>query len=69
MPKAVLKNILITSGRSPVALDLARQLRQAGHTLFMVDSLHLYISRFSNAISKSFVVRSPRQNRKDLLKI
>lgn len=62
MPKAVPKKILMTSGRSPVALDLARQLRQAGHTIFIVDSLPLYISRFSNAITKSFVVRSPRQN-------
>lgn len=61
------KKILITSGRSPVTLDLARQLQQAGHTIFIADSLQWHICRFSNAVSKSFVIRSPKQNTQDFI--
>ncbi len=54
------RNILITSGRSPVTLELARQLHHAGHKIYVADTLSLHISRFSNAVDKSFLIRSPR---------
>lgn len=56
------KKILITSGRSPVALDLARQLNSGGHSVYIAETLGLHVCRFSNAVSKSFVVQSPRLN-------
>ncbi|MBA2369428.1 MAG: ATP-grasp domain-containing protein [Candidatus Protochlamydia sp.] len=56
------KRVLITSGRSPVALDLARQLKSAGHVVFIAETLNFHVCRFSNAVSKSFIVRSPRLN-------
>lgn len=54
------KKILITSARSPVAVDMARQLHTAGHLVYTVDSLHLPVCRFSYAVQKNFVVPSPR---------
>ncbi len=54
------RNILITSGRSPVTLELARQLHHAGHKIYVADTLALHICRFSNAVDKSFLIRSPR---------
>lgn len=53
------KNILLTGGRGPAVLDLARQLHQAGHTLTMAESRHLYFSRFSNAIKYHAVIPHP----------
>ena len=56
------KKILITFARSFLALELARQLDAAGHSVYMVDSVSCYVARFSNAIKKSFKVPSPRFN-------
>jgi len=54
------KKILITFGRSFLALQLARQLKAAGHKVFIADSMRYHITRFSNAIDKNFYVPSPR---------
>ena len=54
------KNILITAGRSWVTLDLARQLEQAGHKIYIADTSSSHVCRFSNATEKCFVVPSPR---------
>ncbi len=54
------KKILITYGRSFLALELARQLHAAGHTVYVADSIRFHVARFSNAISKSYKVPSPR---------
>lgn len=54
------KNILLTAGRSPLALDLARQLHSAGHRVFIAETMKLHVCRFSNTVSKSFVIPSPR---------
>lgn len=56
------KRVLITSARSPVALELARQFHAAGHEVYAVDSLRLHVCRFSKAVKKGFQVVSPRQN-------
>ncbi|WP_068471035.1 hypothetical protein [Candidatus Protochlamydia phocaeensis] len=61
------KKILITSGRSPVTLDLARQFHQAGHEVYVAETMHLHICRFSNAVKKSFLIRSPRLQSKEFI--
>jgi predicted ATP-grasp superfamily ATP-dependent carboligase len=56
-------NILLTGGRSPVALELARAFHRAGHIVFMAESLRGHLSQPSNAIKADFVVPAPRQDR------
>jgi predicted ATP-grasp superfamily ATP-dependent carboligase len=54
-------NILLTGGRAPVALELARVFHRAGHTVFMAESLRGHLSQPSTAIKANFVVPAPRQ--------
>lgn len=54
-------NILLTGGRAPVTLDLARAFHRAGHTVFMAESLRGHLSQASNAVKANFVVPAPRQ--------
>lgn len=54
-------NILLTGGRAPVTLDLARAFHRAGHTVFTAESLRGHLSQPSNAIKANFVVPAPRQ--------
>lgn len=54
-------NILLTGGRAPAALELARAFHKAGQTVFMAESLHGHLSQSSNAITKNFIVPPPRQ--------
>ena len=56
-----MSNILLTGGRSPAALELARAFHRAGHTVYMAESLRGYLSRPSNAIRENFIVPPPRQ--------
>ncbi|CAM6104959.1 unnamed protein product [Calypogeia fissa] len=55
-------NILLSNGRFPVAIDLARQLRRAGHTVYAVDPMHYHVCKFSNVVKKSFQVAAPRDD-------
>jgi predicted ATP-grasp superfamily ATP-dependent carboligase len=54
------KNILITAGRSPITLDLARQFKAASHNVFVTETTRIHLCTFSNAIKKAFVIPSPR---------
>jgi hypothetical protein len=45
-------NILLTGGRAPVTLDLARAFHRAGHSVFMAESLRGHLSQPSNAYSR-----------------
>ncbi len=54
-------NILLTGGRAPATLELARAFHRAGHTVFMAESLHGHLSQPSRAITKNFFVPPPRQ--------
>lgn len=60
-----LSNILLTGGRAPVTLELARQFHAAGHTVFVAESLPWHVCRGSRAVARSFRVpppnRQPRQ--------
>jgi predicted ATP-grasp superfamily ATP-dependent carboligase len=53
-------NILLTGGRAPASLELARAFHRAGHTVFMAESLRGHLSQPSNAIKANFVVPAPR---------
>ena len=61
------KKILITSGRSPVALDLARQFHGGGHEVMIAETMRLHVCRFSNSVSKSFKIPSPRTNTEEFI--
>lgn len=60
-------NILLTGGRTPAVLALARAFRRAGQTVFMAESLRGHLSQPSNALQASFVVPAPRQNHEAFL--
>lgn len=62
MQKNDSKKVLITSARSPVAIDMARQFHAAGHEVYTADSLCLPVCRFSKAVKKNFKVTSPRHD-------
>lgn len=53
-------NILLTGGRAPVTLDLARAFHRAGHTVFMAESLRGHLSQPSAAVKANFLVPAPR---------
>ena len=53
--------ILLTGGRAPAALELARVFQRAGHAVFMAESLPHHLSESSRAIVRNFRVPPPRQ--------
>ncbi|WP_411345007.1 ATP-grasp domain-containing protein [Paenibacillus sp. WLX1005] len=55
------RTILLTGGRAPVTLELARLLHQAGHTVDVAESLPQQLCARSKAVRQSFVVPPPRQ--------
>ena len=57
------KNILLTGGRAPVTLHLARLFEKAGNTVFVAESMKYHLCLYSNAIKKNFMVPSPRFNK------
>jgi len=54
-------NILLTGGRSPAALELARAFHRAGHVVCMAESLRGHLSAPSRSIAQNFLVPPPRQ--------
>ncbi|MEK6750995.1 MAG: carbamoylphosphate synthase large subunit [Chloroflexota bacterium] len=60
-------NILLTGGRAPATLDLARAFHRAGHTVFMAESLRGHLSQPSAAVKANFVMPAPRQNKEAFL--
>ncbi|KYC38216.1 hypothetical protein WA1_38395 [Scytonema hofmannii PCC 7110] len=55
-------NILLTGGRAPVTLDLARLLSAAGYRVFVADSIKHHLCTASRAVIKNFLVPPPRIN-------
>jgi hypothetical protein len=55
-----MRRILITGGRAPVALDLARRFAAAGSAVFMADSAPLFLGRASRSVTRAYRVPSPR---------
>ena len=60
-------NILLTGGRAPATLELARAFHRAGHSVFMAESLRGHLSQPSAAVKANFVVPAPRQNKEAFL--
>jgi len=54
--------ILLTNGRFPVAVDLARQLWTAGHVVFVVDPMQYHVCKFSIAVHQSKQVPAPHDD-------
>ncbi|KAF2769142.1 hypothetical protein EJ03DRAFT_363193 [Teratosphaeria nubilosa] len=56
--------VLLTNGRFPVSLDLARQLRKAGHQVFVVDPMEYHVCAFSITVKSSMQVPAPHDDAK-----
>ncbi|WP_366289521.1 ATP-grasp domain-containing protein [Paenibacillus sp. AN1007] len=54
--------VLLTGGRAPVTLDLARMLHRAGHRVFAAESMKRHLCSASRAVEKSVIVPSPRHD-------
>lgn len=55
-------NILLTNGRFPVSIDLARQLHLAHHNVYVVDPMHYHVCKFSRVVRKSYHVSAPHSD-------
>ncbi|CAK1354907.1 unnamed protein product [Cercospora beticola] len=56
------KRILLTNGRMPVSLDLARQFKLAGHIVFCIDPHSTHLCTFTRAIRQSAQIPAPHKN-------
>lgn len=56
-----MKRVLITGGRAPVAVDLARSFAAAGAHVVVADSAPLFLARASRAVAQAVRVPPPRQ--------
>src|SRR5882724_8638444 len=56
-----MKRVLVTGGRAPVALDLARNFAAAGAEVFVADSAPCFLCRSSRSATKAFRVPPPRE--------
>ena len=57
-----MKHVLLTGGRAPATLDLARCLARAGHRVSIAESFPYHLSRYSRAVWKNFQLPPPRDN-------
>lgn len=57
-----LKTALITGGRSPAALELARQFHALNYRVLLAESMPNYLSKVSSAVDAIFTVAPPNQN-------
>ncbi|MCA9837227.1 MAG: hypothetical protein KC422_09930 [Trueperaceae bacterium] len=56
-----MKQILLTGGRAPATLDLARSLARAGHRVILAESVRHSLTSYSRACNKTYFVAPPRQ--------
>ncbi|SFI62667.1 ATP-grasp domain-containing protein [Thermoflavimicrobium dichotomicum] len=61
------KTFLLTGGRAPATLELARFLHTAGHRILLAESAPFTLCQGSRAISKTFHVPAPRYDPKKFL--
>jgi len=57
------KTVLLTIGRMPKALEVARALSGAGHRVLVADPFAWHICRISRAVTRSFTTRAPNDDR------
>ncbi|WP_145319927.1 ATP-grasp domain-containing protein [Paenibacillus xylanexedens] len=54
--------VLLTGGRAPVTLDLARMLHRAGHQVYVAESAARHLTRSTGAVEQCAEVPSPRHD-------
>ncbi|MFE8702041.1 ATP-grasp domain-containing protein [Cytobacillus sp. FJAT-54145] len=57
-----IKTVLLTGGRAPVTLDLARYFSAAGYHIYVADSFPQSLCKASNCIKGFFTITSPVEN-------
>lgn len=62
-----IKTVLLTGGRAPVTLDLARALAKLGCRVVTADTYAPTLCHFSRAVDKAFKVRKPTEDRAGFL--
>lgn len=60
--KGRIQRVLLTGGRAPAALDLARQFAAAGHHVYMAESCPAHLCCHSHAIVRSYTVPKPNED-------
>lgn len=55
-------NVLLTTGRMPKGLELARALAGSGHRVVVADPFRWHIAKVSNAVMRAYRVRAPRDD-------
>jgi ATP-grasp domain len=63
----MVQTILLTGGRAPVTLELARQFAWADYRVVVADSLPQQLCTCSNAVAKNFLVPAPRSHPADYI--
>ncbi len=58
------KRILMTGGRGPATLELARQLDLLGHEVYVAEAQRFHFCTFSKAVKKAFVIPCPLNDEK-----
>lgn len=53
------KKVLLTGGRAPAVLDMARQFNDFGHEVYVAESTHIHFCKSSLAVKQSFKVPHP----------
>lgn len=61
------KRILLTGGRAPATLDLARMFHHTGSTVFVAESCKSPVSKGSIAVQNTFYVPEPKTRRTDFI--
>lgn len=61
------KSVLLTGGRAPVALDLARKLSACGWTVYVAESVPTHLCTYSRAVKASFFLPAPRISPKEYI--
>lgn len=61
-------NILLSNGRFPLTIDLARQLKLLGHFVYVVDPMEYHICKFSISVVKSYYVPAPHVDEQGYIK-
>lgn len=62
-----MSTILLTGGRAPVALELARLFHAAGHRVIVAESLPLHVCQGSLAVAANYTVPAPNPDRAGFL--
>lgn len=61
------KRVLLTGGRAPVALHLARMLNRDGFTVYIAESEPYHLTKKSNAIQQSFTIPKPNDQHEQFI--